>query len=324
MAIKVKYFYNPSYTENDWGNLDPVLKKGQMGVVMDIDNITVRGFKIGDGVNKWTLLPLQNEDIYIYDDLVTNEIGDVKVGDSLEGEKVVDIIRRMVSPFVNPTITNATNDADGVLKNAAIVEVGNSVDTSVNLNYNALASENLKETNNIFVVDLSSIFDNSGLHTHTGSPINLTLKASLAPTSPTKYTIGVYGLIEGGGVTATANTTINFYSTVLWGYDTNADLYPDGGSYNNSLPTENRLVAASYKATYSFVGTKYAYMLVPVDMITAGVSIIFEEVTNTNQPSNYSMLEMGTVTINNGSATYDYVVYRSEFEIIVNTKMKLS
>ena len=316
---KVKYFYNPAYTAVEWESRNPLLKAGQIG--FEIDSFTGLVTKMKVGAGNWNDLEYQSVETYPFDDPVTNQIGDVKLDDVLQGEDISGIIRKMVSPFVLPTMNSATNDADGSLGATSVLDVGQSVDTSVDVSYVITNPENLAAGANIFV-SASGIFTNEGFNVHTGIPLVMLLAASLNPISAQTFNIDLYAKISGGEITNTVTTKISFYGALLWGYDLDPDLFLVDQVYNNPFPVENRKVASSYENTYSFVGTGYAYMLIPTMMSPSNVG--FLEVTNPSQPSNYSMLYVGTRTINNGTTSYTYEIWRSEFNIISNTKMQVT
>lgn len=316
---KVKYFYNPSYRAADWTAQNPFLQAGQIGFELDDLTGLVQRMKVGPGF--WNDLTYQNTETYPYTDPVTNQIGDVKIGDTLDGELIIDIIRKMVSPFLDAFLSSPTNNADGSLKATAVLEIGQSVDTSVDVAYNVSNPSSLQATNNIFIASSPTIFTNEGFKTDNGAPLNMLLANSLSPTSPLTYNISLYAKSSNGNISPTVTTRISFYSTVIWGYDADPNKFPAGGTYNNPFPVENRKAAASYDSTYSFIGLGYAYMLIPVAMNPTNVQ--FLEVTNPSQPSNYSMQDAGVITLNNGTASYDYQVYRSEFSILFNTKMQV-
>ena len=52
MAVKVKSFYQPSYSANDWLARNPILKLGQIGVELDASGIPSR-MKVGNGFISW-------------------------------------------------------------------------------------------------------------------------------------------------------------------------------------------------------------------------------------------------------------------------------
>jgi hypothetical protein len=320
---KVKYFYNPAYTSAEWesrGADGQYLKKGQIGFELDTFSGLVTSMRIGPG--NWNDLEKLGVESYIYSNAVTNPIGDVKLGDVLEGQAISQIIRNMVSPFLVPVMINATNDADGSLGTTSILEVGNTLSTTVNINYVLNNPQNLKLTNNIFIS--SGIFNEDGFLNHTGASLPMTLINPLAaPTNPAgqiTYPITVKGLYD-GGETGTVTTNIAFYGAVIWGYLPTDDHFDVVQTYNNPFAVGDRKVASSYNATYSMVGTGYAYMCIPAMQSPSNVT--FLEVTNPLQPSNYSMIYVGTRTINNGTTSYSYEIWRSEFSIIANTKMKV-
>jgi len=321
---KVKRFNHPAYKVAEWEGLNPILRKGELGVELTDLGVPDK-MKIGDGATAWISLGYIEEATYGYSQLATVNIGDINIGDSHQGDALDSILLKIISPFVEPTISSASNDADGVQSNLSIREVGQSVDTSVDIAYVVTTPSNLVPTNNIFIA-AGGIFSNEGALTHGTGTETMTLISSLSPSGLTTYTIGVYAIFS-GGISPTVNTSISFRPAQLWGSSANdslIDISDDTIAQNlTSFPEiDQRKVTNVYTGDYIFTTVGYSYMLVP-DMLSPS-NLAFTEVTNPNQPANYSMIWQGTALINNGTGTYKYHVYRSEFELIFGTKMRIS
>jgi hypothetical protein len=325
--VKVKYFNQPAYTTDEWRTLNPWLKAGQVGVVLD-DQGKAYKTKIGPGY--WNeIVDAAGKDVYIeddkytYDSKVTNPLGDIVLDEELKGDTLDNILNRILSPFVQPQISSASNDADGTQKNIAVIEIGTILANDVEVAYNVSPADNLAATDNIFL-DSDAPFGGLGVRIHTGNPLVLTLANPLEPTDATDYNINVTATGSDGKQTAPKNTKIRFSPTILWGVsDIKDGLFDFDPARTNPNPfnPNNKLVSSNYKNTHLFGGNGYSYVLIP-QMLHPN-NIAFTEVTNPNQPSNYSMIELGEAIVFNGIGTYSYVVYRSEFSIIFSTKLKV-
>ena len=319
-VARVRRLYHPTFTESEWFSENPTLKEGEMGFVKD-DNGSITGYKVGAG--KWNDLELLNKPVYTIKSAATVDIGDVKKGDTFDGEFQEDIINKIISPYLAPSIEDLKNDVEGIFKAESILEVGDSITDSLKIKYTLKNPDNINDLDQIFI-DGGGLFSNEGLRGHTGAALTLNLNSSpLSPISKITYPIKARVTGKNGNVSEYAITNIKFQSAILWGYDTDDDLLPAGGSYNNPFPAANRNVADSYEDfVYLFSGTGYPYICIPDDMNPS--NLYFAEVANPLLPSNYSFVYKGKVTINNGTGTYSYHVYRGEFFQNFDTKMKVS
>ena len=314
MSNKVKYFYNPSYSESEWFNLNPFLAKGQVGVELDGFGKAVRS-KIGPG--NWNDLEYMEQTAYPYADPVTNQIGDVELGSDQSNRVLDDIVKDMISPYQSVEISSAANSAAGALVANAVKEVGQTIVTSIDVSYVLSNSGSLKIGSNIFI-EAGGIFTNEGWHTHTGAPITMLLASALAPTSNVTYTISLYAVDAVTGNTDTITTTITYKPAVLWGNSTLQNLSP---AQIAALP--NRLLANDYKETYIFSGANYSHIYIPAMLSPS--NLLFSEVSNPSNPGGYAMITTtpSLITINNGTGTYDYYGYVSEYDLISASKMKI-
>ncbi len=313
MANKVKYFYQPAYKGSDWTTLNPTLQPGQIGVELDEATGTKAiHMKIGPG--RWNDLDYMEDATYPYVDPVTNEIGDVKLGEDRSGDKVTDIIRDMISPYVPTSLSNPQNDAGGNFAGTSVIKIGQSVTTSVSVTFTITAQVNLVITDNIFI-SAGGVFTNEGFFTYTGAPIVLTLAGPLQPASLVTYDIDIYAVHEQGN-SPTVTTKISFQPEIVWGSSTDPALNANGlGLLPNRRTTDN------YRGDYSFASS-YSYWCVPTQLNPTAV--VFSDVTDPNSVQGYSMLDQGLFTINNGVGTYEYRVYRSEFNLLNSTVLRVS
>ena len=309
--VKVKRFFNPTYSKEDWERLNPFLQAGELGIQLD-DAGNASQMKVGPG--NWNDLQFIEDDVYPYSDLVTNQIGDVTAGEDRSGDLAIDIIRDMISPYVPTSLSNATNDAAGGFASTSVIKTGQSVTSQVRVTFAVAAPENLIPSNNIFI-SAGGIFTNEGFFTYDGGSITLTLGTPLSPTGQVDYAITIKAIHQ-RGESNTVTTTISFRPEVIFGSSADPALNATGlGQLTGRKTTKN------YRGDYAFT-VNYSYYGIPLSLDPSNVQ--FADVTNPNSIQGYSMLDLGVFTVNNGVGTYDYRFYRSEFNLLVSTIMRVS
>ncbi len=313
MSNKVKYFYNPAYTSADWVALNPVLAAGQIGIELDGNGLAVH-IKVGPG--NWNDLLAIEKDVYDKTDLVTNPLGDLILDSSQLLRPIDDILKDIISPYLPVTLADAKNDEAGAPANIVVKEVGQSVDTSVDISFTLANVANLKVGSNIFV-EAGGIFSNEGLFTYDGGPITMILPASLIPSANVTYTISIYAIDAITGQTNTVQTTIVFKPVVLYVNDALNSM-----SEAQIGAIANRLLTNDYKQDYTIAGTGYTHIYVPV-MLNPD-NVLFSEQSNPSNPGGYSMTDIGLFTVNNGTGTYQYRGYVSDFSLITATVLRLN
>jgi hypothetical protein len=308
----IKYFKAPTFTEAEWSARNPFLKKGEVGYVADDITGKVIGAKVGPG--EWNDLELQGENLYPYDDVPTNPIGDAN--ENLEGTALADIIFKMLNPYQPPVISSFVHNAGGSFANNLIREIGNQISGSIQIQYAITNTENLSGAEPINI-DAGDIFSNEGDFAD-GSPLTLNLAAPLNPSIVTRYTI--YGrATHDEGVTSPVSASIDFFPKIMWGVSALTSLT---GAQFMAISNKGNVITDEYKRDYSFNGNGYSWIALPAMLSPS--SLVFTDVTNPNLPANYSMEPMGTISINNGVTTYNYVMYRSTFFLINPTILRIS
>lgn len=313
----IKYFRGPTFTAAQWAATNPVLAKGEIGY--ELNGSLVTAAKVGNGVLPWNSLAYLGQDLYTYAEDVTNPIGDAS--GSLQGLTVAEILKKMLSPYEVPTFQNIRNNARGGTdyQNIALMEIGQILSGPVSVIYNLLNPQNLSGATPINVT-AAGIFSNEGNFANSGN-ISLTLASPLNPSTPLTITITLKNThLEGttGGVDAT--TQIKYRPRILWASSALTNIV--SGATFMSQGNMQYNVTDDYKQEFYFYGNGYSWIAIP-SMLNP-VSPIFTDVTNTYAPASYSMEPMGTLSINNGVGTYNYVIYRSTFFLINPTKLKIS
>lgn len=311
MRKVIRYYQGPSFTENEWTIRNPYLELGEVGYLLD-GGIVINS-KVGPG--RWNDLDYMGSDIYPYPDAITNPIGDVT--SPVNGLAIKDIVRKMISPYVAPTITSLSNNAGGSYLSSITREIGLSVTSPVMVNFNITNEGNLSGATPINIT-AGSVFSNEGNFANV-RPIAMSLAAPLSPSVTTIVTISVK-LTHTNGITNSYNTYIRFYPKIMW-FSSILSLISDSATF---MAQANRQTAItnSYTRDYGFLGSGYSWVAIPT--MLNPTSPVFTDVTDPNLPAGYSMEDMGTLSINNGVSTYMYRLYRSTFNLINGTTLRIA
>lgn len=301
------WLQHPAYTEAEWTARNPYLLDGEIAFVKV--NGVVKKSKVGPGF----FVDLSYiDDIYAYADAPTNPIGDAS--GSLQGQSVAEILFKMLNPYQTPVISSLVNNAGGTSGVDRVLEIGVAVNSPISLAYSLSNPANLLGATPINV-NSGGVFDNDG--NFANGPILLSRGTPLNPSLTNKVTIKVKATHQ-RGVTSEAITTISHHPKMIWGVSANPILAP--GDWN-TLTLRKTLISDSFEKDYIFGTAGYAHIAIPT-MLGPGV-LKFTEVTDPNSIWNYSVVDMGTQSINNGVTTYTYQWYRSEFYLNIPTIMRV-
>lgn len=314
MKRLIRYFQAPSFTEAQWSVRNPYLRKGEAGYILDEITGEVTGMKVGPGL--WNDLEKIGTDVYPYADMVTNPIGDAT--GVLQDQTLSAIIKKMLSPYQAPTITLLTNNASsgGGFSAAVVREIGQSLAGPVQITFNLSNQANLSGATPINVT-AGGTFSNEGDVAFV-LPISLLLPVALNPGVTTTVTIAVKATHQ-QGQTSAVNTTIAFYPKIMWGSSVLSSV--DAVQFM-AISNKGTIVSNAHKRDYSFPGNGYSWLAIPSMLSATG--LVFTDVTNPNLPANYSMESKGTISINNGVATYNYDLYRSTYNLISSTVLRVA
>ncbi len=306
MKRLIRYFQSPAFTEADWILRDPVLKRGEIAYTME-GGVVTRA-KVGPGL--WSTLSYIGDSTYDYTDVVTNPIGDAN--GTLTGETATEILNKMLNPYQVPVVSALGNNAGGTYQTAIIKQIGEVLAGPVLINFVLSNPGNLSGANPIVVS--SGVFQNDGNFPNT-LPIALTLASPLNPTSPTSININV-SVIHTNGTTTPVTTTISFFPKILW----KSSLTSDKNSLTG-FTSWSSLITDDYESDYDFGGSGYSWLAIPSSLVPTG--LVFSDVTNPDSPANYEMESQGTLNINNGLTTYEYSLYRSTYNLISPTTLRV-
>jgi hypothetical protein len=315
MSLRIiKYFKGPAFNANVWSDRNPYLKSGEIGYLLE--NGIVTGGKVGPGL--WNDLGFIGEDFYQHIEDVTNPIGDAT--GNLQGMKVVDILNMMLSPYETPEFTNIKNDVGGTYNNINYREIGQTI-SSVSVIYNLYNQQNLSGATPINIT-AGGVFSNEGNFADSGN-ITMSLAAPLTPTLPQIITL-VLKATHTNGITSgiDATTQILFRPRIMWLNSSTATI--SSGVQFMGLSGRKSVLSSDFEETeYEFDGSGYMWIAIPA-MLAPSASMTFSNVTNPDAPSPIDMSSKITLSINNGTGTYSYVLFRSEYYLFDATKLKIS
>lgn len=310
MGNKFKYIKLPTYTETEWSQRNPLLEKGEVGFLyVDGENISKK-FKCGPGY--WNDLEYISDVEYSNPSAVTNVFGDAT--GVLSGKTIKEILELMLNPFQQPKVSNVLNNAGGVNQNEWTLEIGQSVN-NVLVQYGLSNTPNLNSVTPINI-DAGGQFDNEG--DFANGSITLTKATPIIPTLPTTITIKVKAKDNKGNYSEDSESKIKVYPKIIWGVSSLESL--DANGFFN-IGQKQVLVTDQFTGEFDFTAAGYGWIGIPA--MNNPTNLIFADVTNPLVPGQYNMTAMGTLTVNNGLTTYDYIVYRTTNYQLTSSVLKI-
>lgn len=303
----IKYLRHPTFTEADWIARNPLLKAGEVGYVLE--NNKVVNYKVGPGY--WNNLSYISGDYYPYSEAPTNPIGDAS--GSLLGLSNAEIIHKMLNPYQAPAFSAVQNNANGTFQAISTREIGNALSGNITFTYTLSNLDKLVGATPL-TITAGGIFSNEGLFPV--GPSILTLALALNPGVITTYVVNILATHQKG--TVSGSTQIRFWPKIMWLSSPQATLT---ALQFMALSKSSRLTN-NYKADYAFAGNGYSWIAIP-SMLNPS-NLLLTDVTNPNAPAGYTFEAMGTLSINNGVATYNYQMFRSSFNQIKATTLRIA
>lgn len=298
-------------TEAEWIAKNPTLKSGEPAYEVVIDGlgaISSSRFKLGDGVTAWNDLPYAAVDVYPYEDLVTVNIGDLIPGDSVFKDTTASILKKIISPFVDPIITSFTTSSSDQVN----IEIGTDLSASYPLAWTLSNPENVS-TNADGLINCSDVnaFSNLGNVSLHDFLYSLVSTSSYTFNSPQNIFLTLDGIDTNGDSLPQKKINIDWMSYVRYGVNATGEVSTQ--SHINLIP--NTLLTNDIERSYSFL-VGYPFILIPSFINTTGIKFIdndnglefsmdLQSVWDNSLPS--------TVSYNNGNTTYDYKIFRGEF-----------
>jgi len=305
--FRIKYIKHPAFSATELSTLNPSLGKGEIAVELDDIDLSPIGFKIGDGQTLYNSLPYLDT-IYKYVDLVTVDIGDWKIDDSLYKKPLAEIIKGIVSPYQATQISNVRNNAGGSYANTNQLLVGQSISSPITIAYDIDFEENVSGSNPV-EVDTGGYFVEAA--NYPLGTISLVPVSTISPTTPLTIEIKVRVNHQNGYTES--STFITFVPRIKWGASSLADLSSDADI--NNLTNGGFLDADDYEQDYDITTSGYLYVLIPNMLIGAQDQLYFGDAVNPVVLEHIDMENLGSITHNNGIGSYTLTKYRSTFNI---------
>lgn len=309
----LRYFQSPAFIASDWAARNPFLNQGEIGYL--VEGGVVTRAKVGPGY--WNDLDFIGGDVYDFSEAVTNPIGDAS--GVLQGMSSAEILHKMLNPYMAPVISGLGNNGGSGLayQNIMTKEIGQSLSGSVLVNFAVSQAQNLSGGTPVNIT-AGGVFSNEGNFALT-YPITLTLPSPLTPGGLQTINIQVK-LTHQNGQTSPVSTQVQFVPRIMW-LTSASSSFADGAAFM-AAPNRQFSVSSVFKKNYSINGGGYAWVAIPTMLNPTGLQ--FTEVSNPNLPMNYSMEDMGVISINNGVGTYNYQLFRSTYSLIYPTTLKIS
>jgi len=298
-------------TEAEWNTKNPILRRGEPGheVVLDAFGVIVSSKnKLGDGITDWVNLPYSNLDVYPYQDLVTVNIGDLNIGDSVFNNTNSSILRKIISPFVSPSISSFTTSNSTQVN----IEIGTDLANTYSLAWTLSNPQNVS-TNTDGIINCSDVnaFSNLGNVNLHDFLYSLTSTPNYTYNLPQNISLTLDGFDINNVALAQRRININWMAYIRYGVNATGQILTQ--SHVNGI--SNTLLTNNISRSYSFqIG--YPFILIPSFINTNGIKFIdndngldfsmdLQSVFDNSLPS--------TVSYNNGNTTYDYKIFRGEF-----------
>ncbi len=320
MSPRIKRIQNPTYSDAELSTLNPLLKRGEIVVIRDGSTLKAQNFKIGDGFSLYNDLELLNSSIYPYTDLVTNTIGDVTAGSSQYNRLLVDIVHDMISPFQVPAVSDVRTNAGGSSEVISQLEVGQTLSTAISVTYVVSNQANIGV--NPVEVDSFGFFNES--NPYPIGAISITPLAPLTPTQPIIYTINVRVEDTQNNFSAWISAFIRFDMRFIWGASTLADLTTSQHALDLITNGGGQAVKQQWQSDYEINVGGYGYVLIPSLLLNAIPPPVWTDISNPNAPASIGMVNVGTLSVNNGVAIYNYEKFRTPFNNLSGVKLKAS
>lgn len=303
-------FSNSLKTKSDWDTLNPILKKGEIvteGVYLN-NKLSSSRTKTGDGVSTYKELPYNILDKYEGTQLVTNPIGDIKLNDNLNGKNIINIIEKMVSPYIKPTITNLKVNNSTTLN----YKMGQSLPSSLSLTWLVNDKNKIDETYGILESSDINVFSNVGNVDINSQVYNLqTLQSSFSNLKT--ISINIKGKDLKSNFISSNIVNLKWLNEYISGTNTSGKI-ETSTDVNNLI---NKLVTLSTTANrdYNFQ-SGYPFILIPKN--TTNINNI-KFIDNDNGlefsmalQSDFDNTLPSSIIINNSFINIEYNIYRGE------------
>lgn len=297
-------------TTAEWELKNPILRKGEPGVEIVLDNgeVVANNLKVGDGLNTWSVLPYTSDNLYNYSDLTTVTLGGIEAGTSLEGKKLKDIIKDLLSPYIIPSFTTIeVNDVPFIN-----LEVGKPLPTNLVTTWSFSNLANMAdESTGLIQSDKDDILATPVSINPTDLTYTIVTSGAVTSIVPLESVIQLAGYDIENNLINSDQFLINWKGLIRYGV--NATGIVSSSSHVNAL--SNSILTNDPDGTYSFLNG-YPFILIPnfIDMsnksfVDGDSGLAFAMDLQSNYDSNLP----SQVVYNNGSINITYNIYRGEF-----------
>lgn len=306
-------------TKAQWEAKNPILKSGEIGIeAVYTDGVLVTSkIKVGDGNSTWNELPYATKDTYEYNDLATVNLGDIKIGDDLQGQEIQAILQKILSPYQNPALSNFT------INNVSTInyEVGTVIPATLSLKWAVSNIVNLNPTSGILSSSDIDVFTNLG--SLNLSPLIYTLNTNAVFTSNILKTITLS--LTGKNTKTQAIPTVFAYLKWLGRirFGVNATGIINTSAHINALGSN--VLTDTPVRSYNF-NIGYPFIAIPEFIDTTGITFIDNDnglEFSMKLQSEWDNSLPSLVSYNNGNITFNYKIYRGEFFYNAPTSVKI-
>jgi hypothetical protein len=301
-------------TETEWATKNPILRNGEVGTAgIYVSNKLIESrIKVGDGISTWNQLPYATDDIYNYNELATVTIGDVVVGDSLQGERLDAIVNKIVSPYINPQISSFTS----ANKTQFTYEVGTPLPSNFTLAWAISNLTNIQNqtTGSIGSTDINAFTNLANVNLNILTYI-LNSASAYKYDTPTNIKINLTGYNNKGVQINTKNINIDWMDYIFWGVNATGEV--STSTHLNAIKAQNKTLSNSLERSYSF-SVGYPFILIPEHLSVIGIKFIDNDNGldfSMNLQSVWDNSLPSTIAYNNGltAVPFNYKIYRGEF-----------
>lgn len=309
---------NPHFFHDDLVALNPELVPGEiLYVKILVNSREVTRRKVGPpaiytGSRRYLDLPFIEDGLWENTVPVANPIGDAS--GNLAGLYDREIIDLMLNPYQASVVSNPTNNAGGSFTTTWTREIGTSLASPVAVRYSVSNQQNLLGSTPILIT-ASGRFTNEGVF-----PVGDVLLShnGIAPSVVDEITINISATHQ-RGTSAVARTYINFYPKIMWVV---SPTQVTNGTQFMALANRQNVISKNFKRDYSFLSGGFHLIAIP-SMLNPS-NLVYTDVTDPNRPAGIQITDLGTISINNGVATYNYRLLSTTFNLFTAHVIRIS
>lgn len=291
----------------EWESKNPILRYGEVGYELIYINSILDSTrnKVGDGNTAWNDLPYVDDDVYDFNELTTVDYPGIPINTSLNGQKLKDVIKKLVSPFITPNFTIFNINGLSEIN----LEVGEPLPSNLSLtwSFNDLVKVSpiggRYETNDDNIV--GSTVDLTSLQT------TILIENDLTYNEPRTSTIKLIGNDTENNLIQSDNFLINWKGLIKFGSNSTGEI--STSNHINQLSSE--ILTNDPKRTYSFLNG-YPFILIPsfidisnIEFVDGDNNLAFAM----DLQGNYDNTLPSTITYSNGNIEINYNILRGEF-----------